>query len=72
MTLRLTEQQQQALDSAETVPPQIVDPRTDAAYVLIPAAEYETVREILEDERRQRALRAVALQNAVGRMDETS
>lgn len=70
MTIQLTEQQQQALDATETAPPQFVDPRTNAAYVLIPAAEYETVREILEDERRQRAIHTVALRNAVGRMNE--
>jgi hypothetical protein len=70
MTIQLTEQQQRALDSTEAAPPQVVDPRTNAAYVLIPADEYETVREILEDERRQRAIHAVALRNAVGRMNE--
>lgn len=72
MTLQLTEQQQRTLDSAGAVPPQVVDPRTNAAYVLIPAAEYEAVREILEDERRQRAIRLVGLRNAASRMGEVS
>lgn len=70
MAIRLTEQQQRALDSTEAEPPQVVDPRTDAAYVLIPLTEYEAVREIVEDERRQRAIRAVGLRNAARRVDE--
>jgi len=40
-------------------PPQVVDPRTNAAYVLIPLTEYQAVREIAEDERRQMVVRAV-------------
>jgi len=69
MPIQLTEQQQKALDSAAELP-QIVDPRTNAAYVLIPLTEYEAVREIVEDERRQRAVRAVGLRNAGRRLDE--
>jgi hypothetical protein len=70
MALRLTEQQQHALDSTDAQPPQVVDPRTNAAYVLIPLTEYEAIREIVEDERQQRAIRTVALQNAARRVDE--
>lgn len=70
MAIQLTEQQQRALDSAGPAPPQVVDPRTNAEYVLVPAAEYESVRDIIEDERQQKAIRAVALKNAVGRMNE--
>ncbi len=70
MPIELTEQQQRSLDAAEELPPTVVDPRTKAAYVLIPAREYETVREILEDERHQRAIRKVARRNAIGRMNE--
>jgi hypothetical protein len=69
MAIRLTEQQQRALET-EAEPPQVVDPRTNAAYVLIPLTEYEAVREIVEDERRQRAIRAVGLRNAGRRVDE--
>ena len=68
--LQFTEQQQRDLDSAEATPTKIVDPRTNAAYVLVPAAEYEAVRDLIEDERRQTAIRSVALRNAVGRMNE--
>ena len=71
MAIRLTEQQQHALDSTDAQPPQVVDPRTNAAYVLIPLSDYQAVSEIVEDERRQRAIRAVALRNAGRRADET-
>ena len=70
MAIRLTEQQQRALDSTDADLPQVVDPRTNAAYVLIPLTEYEAVREIVEDEKRQRAIRAVGLRNAGRRADE--
>ena len=70
MAIRLTEQQQRALDSTEAEPLQVVDPRTNAVYVLIPLAEHEVVREIVEDERRQRAIRAVGLRNAGRRAEE--
>ena len=69
MAIRLTEQQQ-ALDTTDATPPQVVDPRTNAAYVLIPLIEYEAVREIVEDERQQRAIRAVGLRNAGRRAAE--
>jgi len=72
MPIRLTEQQQRTLDSTDAEPPQVVDPRTNEAYVLIPLIEYESVREIVEDERRQRAIRAVGLLNAGRRAGETS
>ena len=70
MPIRLTEQQQHALDTPDAQPPQVVDPRTDAAYVLIPLTEYEAIREIVEDERRQTAIRRVAVRNAGRRADE--
>jgi len=70
MPIRLTEQQQRTLDSTDAEPPQVVDPRTNEAYVLIPLTEYEVVREIMEDERRQGAIRVVALRNAGRRAEE--
>jgi hypothetical protein len=71
MTIQLTQQQQQALDAQGIGQlPRVIDPRTSVSYVLVPEAEYDTVRDILEDEQRQRAIRAVALRNAAGRMDE--
>jgi hypothetical protein len=70
MAIRLTEQQQHALDTTDAEPPQVVDPRTNVAYVLIPLTEYKAVREIVEDERQQRTIRAVGLRNAGRRVDE--
>lgn len=64
MSIRLTEQQQRALDETHGGPPRLVDPRSNEAYVLLPLEEYEAVLEIVEDERRQRAIREVALRNA--------
>jgi hypothetical protein len=71
MPIELTEQQQRALDVLGEAPAQVVDPRTSAVYVLIPASDYETFRELLDDERQQRAIRAVALRNAARRVDES-
>jgi hypothetical protein len=72
MPIELTEQQQGLIDASGEVPTRVVDPRTSETYVLIPARDYEAVREILDDERRQQAIRKVAMRNAVGRMDEES
>ena len=71
MSIELTEPQQLALD-AEGGTPRVTDPRTNAQYVLVPAAEFEVVREVLDDERRQQAIRRDSLRNAAGRMGEES
>jgi hypothetical protein len=47
--IELTEQQQQALDVAPQ-PPQVVDPRTKTAYVLVRADIYERVKGLLGDD----------------------
>ncbi|HEY7154133.1 MAG TPA: hypothetical protein VH575_09280 [Gemmataceae bacterium] len=70
MSIELTQQQQQALDAQGERPPRVIDPRSNAAYYLVAASEYEVVRELLEEERRQRAIHAVGLRNAVGRIEE--
>ena len=70
MSIQLTPQQQQALDAQEDSPLRVIDPRTNTTYILVPEVDYETVRELLEDERRQQAIHAAALRNAAGRMDE--
>ena len=70
MSIELTPQQQQALDTQEDSPPRVIDPRTNTTYILVPEVDYEAIRELLEDERRQRAIHEVALRNAAGRMDE--
>jgi len=70
MTIQLTAQQQKDLDSAGAAPATAVDPRTNASYVLIPPDEYETIRGLVEDERRQSAIHKVALRNAASRMGD--
>ena len=72
MDIQLTPQQQRALDTQTERPPRVIDPRTNAAYILVPETDYETLRELLDDERRQRAIHAVAVQNAMGRMNDES
>ena len=70
MDIQLTPQQQQALDTQAEGLKRIIDPRTNAAYILVPETDYATIRELLEDERWQQAIHAVALRNAAGRMNE--
>jgi hypothetical protein len=70
MSIQLTPQQLQALDARECDPPRVVDPRSNVSYVLVSESEYETVREVVDDEQRRRSIHAVALRNAMGRMDE--
>jgi len=70
MNIELTDHQQKSLDSLGDSLPRVIDPRTSMAYILIPEADYEAVHEALEDDRRQRAIRAVGLRNAIGRMGE--
>jgi hypothetical protein len=72
MDIQLTPQQQQALDTQAERPPRIIDPRTNVTYILVPETDYETMRELLDEERRQQVIHAVALRNAMGRMDEES
>lgn len=70
MSIELTPEQQQALDNQGMSPHRVIDPRTDTAYILVPDAEYKTMRELLEDERREQVIHAVALRNAASRLDE--
>ena len=69
-SIQLTPEQQRALDNTGSTPPRIVDPRTDTAYILVPEVEYESMRDLVEDERTEQAIRGVALRNAAARMDE--
>jgi len=71
MSIELTPQQLQVLDSEAGGVPRVVDPRNNIAYVLVTEAEYETVRQVLDDERDQRIIRAIALRNAAGRIEES-
>jgi PHD/YefM family antitoxin component YafN of YafNO toxin-antitoxin module len=68
MSIELTEQQQKALDVQVEIPPRVIDPRNNAAYYLVAAPDYEAIQELLEEELRQKAIRAVGLRNAAGRI----
>ena len=50
MSIELTAEQQRGLLESGTFPPQVVNPRTNETYVLLPAELYERVRAVLEDE----------------------
>ncbi len=63
MAIELTGPQQQALDAQQEQPLRVVDPRTLAAYVLLPAPLYDRVRELLDQEE-DRALREAWQQTA--------
>lgn len=67
MTIILTTEQLRALDSREDEHPRLIDPRTNAAYVLLSESEYATVREMLEEERQQESIHEIARRNAIGR-----
>jgi len=71
MNIQLTPEQLQALDARDGTTPRVIDPRNDTAYVLVSETEYESVREVLEEEQQQQVIGSIALRNAVGRMEET-
>jgi hypothetical protein len=48
--IELTEQQLRALESAESTPPRIINPRTKETYVLLPSDEYERLKEAQYDD----------------------
>ena len=70
VTIELTAEQQRLLDSQPGTPPRVIDPRTNAAFVLVPAEDYERIREALEEEKRRKAIARIALRNAAGRMGQ--
>ncbi len=45
--IKLTEQPQRELDAAPP-PPQVLDPRTNRAYVLVAAEQYEQLKDLLD------------------------
>jgi hypothetical protein len=50
MSIELTDEQQRAVAQAGEAPPRLVNPRTNEAYVLVPADEYERMRSALPAE----------------------
>ena len=68
--IELTPEQQRVLDNQGKTAQRVVDPRTRLSYVLVPEAEYEAMRELLEDDQREQSIHAVVLRNAASRLDE--
>lgn len=48
--IALTEQQQQALQAHPGEPPRVFNPATNETFVLLPAAAYERIKALLEEE----------------------
>ena len=71
MNIELTEQQQQALDVGSEQRLRVIDPRNNSVNYLVAVSQYEAVRQLLDEEQRQRSIRAVGLRNAAGRIEET-
>lgn len=46
----LSREIQQALDAHADAPPRLVDPRTNKAYVLLAAEQYDRIRALLEQD----------------------
>ena len=70
MSIQLTAQQLQVLDTEEGTLQRVIDPRTNTTYILVRERDYKAIREFIEDERRQEAIHSVALRNAAERIDE--
>jgi hypothetical protein len=66
MPIQLTEEQQKQLDDSGARPAEVIDPRAKRRYVLVPAEEYDALR----DDRDQAALRKSSLQNLSRRVTE--
>jgi hypothetical protein len=42
MSIQLTPQQQQALDTQKESPARVIDPRTNTTYILVPEVDFES------------------------------
>jgi len=65
MTLQLTDQQIDEITTAGTGMARVHDPRSKRDYVLVPQDEYDRLRELLDDDLEQEAIRKMALRGAV-------
>ncbi len=67
MDITLSPEQQQVLDQSAGHLIHVTDPRTRASYLLVPAEQYENIREALDEERVQKAVHASGMKNAAAR-----
>ena len=63
MSIELTEEQRQAVRQGEVI--RLPAPEIGGDVVLLRAEEYESIRELLEDEKQQRAFREAGLRSTV-------
>jgi len=68
MSIELTEEQRQAVINGEAV--RIAAPEVGGDVVLLRAEQFESIRELLEDERQQKAFREAGLRSALRWMKE--
>ena len=70
MSIELTEEQRQAVMKGEPV--RLTAPEIGGEVVLLRAEEFESIRELLEDERQQKAFREAGLRSAMCWMEDNS
>ncbi|MBL8797499.1 MAG: hypothetical protein JNM56_26600 [Planctomycetia bacterium] len=63
MSIELTEAQRQAVRQGEAV--RLSAPEVGGEVVLLRAEEYDSIRELLDDEKQQRAFREAGVRSAV-------
>jgi hypothetical protein len=68
MKIELTEDQQRQLDQSTERPVPVEDPRSKAEYRLVPAAEYDQMLSIVQDDAEQRAVRRAAARGLASRL----
>lgn len=66
MAIELTTDQQRQIDAANDKPAEVIDPRGHRRYRLVPAEEYES----LKDDRDQAALRQASTKTLAARLRE--
>ncbi len=66
MPVKLTDTQQDEIDRSRERPAEVVDPRSNRQYVLLPLEEYEAMR----DEQEQAALRKASTRTLGRRLAE--
>ena len=64
MRIELSEEQRQAVDAQSAEPVRLIDPRTNAAYFLVRAEEYQRHKAMLDEEEQEAAERTAWLASA--------
>jgi hypothetical protein len=64
MSVELSIPQQEALDQQPSEPLRVIDPRTRAAYVVLPVEEYDRLKQRVAEESEDQALQQAWLASA--------